>query len=106
MVCLIALRLAGGDNILNTIYVMASYTYGPLLGLFAFGLLTRRKCEGRKVWLVCLAAPAICGALDFLAPRLWNYSFGYELLLLNGTLTFAGLWLPGCSGVDLPKKKS
>ena len=106
MVCLIALRLAGGDNILNTIYVMASYTYGPLLGLFAFGLFTRRKCGGRKVWLVCLAAPAICGALDFLAPRLWNYTFGYELLLLNGTLTFAGLWLPGCSGVDLPKKKS
>ena len=81
------------SNILNTIYVMASYTYGPLLGLFAFGMFCKRAVRSRAIPFIALTPPLICGWLDVYAPRLWGYTFGYELLLLNGLLTFLGLLL-------------
>lgn len=80
-------------SLINAIYVMASYTYGPLLGLFAFGLLSRRIVNSKAIPFIAIAAPLLCGWLDVYAPRLWGYSFGYELLLLNGLLTFLGLLL-------------
>ena len=83
--------VVGGGNILHAIYVMASYTYGPLLGLFAFALWGKRRVETRAVWAVCLAAPLLCALLDGVSPLYWHYRFGYELLLLNGLLTFLGL---------------
>ncbi len=91
--CIVAFRLTDNSNTLNAIYVMASYTYGPLLGLYAFGLFTPYGIRDRRVPFVSLAAPIICALLDYYAPRLWDYTFGYELLLLNGALTFLGLWL-------------
>ena len=91
--CILAFRALNDTNVINAIYVMASYTYGPLLGLYAFGLYTRRRVRDRLVPLVALAAPVLCALLDYAAPRLWGYTFGYELLLLNGLLTAAGLWL-------------
>ena len=91
--CIVLFRLADNSNILNAIYVMASYTYGPLLGLYAFGLFTRHGVRDRLAPFVCLVSPILCALLDYFAPRLWGYTFGYELLLLNGALTFAGLWL-------------
>lgn len=92
---IIAFRLIGSDNVLNAIYVMASYTYGPLLGLYAYGLFTRRPVSDGRVPAVCIAAPVICALLDHYAPLWWGYRFGYELLLLNGLLTVLGLWLTG-----------
>lgn len=89
--CLLLFRVVGGGNILHAIYVMASYTYGPLLGLFAFALWGKRRVETRAVWAVCLAAPLLCALLDGVSPLYWHYRFGYELLLLNGLLTFLGL---------------
>ena len=86
-------RAAGGPNVINTIYVLVSYTYGPLLGLYAFGLATRRRPADRLVPWIVVASPVVCGLLDFAAPRLWGYTFGYELLMLNGLLTMTGLWL-------------
>ncbi len=91
--CIVLFRLADNSNILNAIYVMASYTYGPLLGLYAFGLFTHHGVRDRLAPFVCLVSPILCALLDYFAPRLWGYTFGYELLLLNGALTFAGLWL-------------
>lgn len=90
--CLVGFRVAANDNILNAIYVMASYTYGPLLGLYAFGLFSQRVCHSPLLPAVCIASPLVCGLLDWAAPQLWGYTFGYELLMLNGLLTFAGLW--------------
>ncbi len=90
---IIVFRLVGSDNVLNAIYVMASYTYGPLLGLYAYGLFTRRRVSDRLVPPVCIAAPLLCALLDHYAPLWWGYRFGYELLLLNGLLTALGLWL-------------
>ena len=71
---------------------MVGYTYGPLLGLFAFGLLTRRRAADRLVPYICVASPLLCLAIDVLAQSQWNYHFGYALLMLNGLLTFVGLW--------------
>jgi Na+/proline symporter len=71
---------------------LAGYTYGPLLGLFAFALFTPRALPGRVLVAVCVAAPLLCAVLDFGQP--WGgYQIGLELLLLNGLLTWVGLWL-------------
>ena len=94
--CILIFKVVGNDNILNAIYVMASYTYGPLLGLYAFGLFTKRHIDDRFTPYICLAAPLICGLLDHYAPLWWGYSFGYELLMLNGLLTFGALWVNKC----------
>ena len=79
-------------SLIDAIYTIVSYTYGPLLGLFAFGLFTRRKVYDRWVPFICVASPFICYAADTLAQALFSYRFGYELLLLNGLLTFLGLY--------------
>lgn len=88
-------RLLNSPSIIDAIYVMCSYTYGPLLGLFAFGLLTRKKTNDRYVPYIAVASPLICFALDWYTSRYVGYKFGYELLMLNGLLTFAGLWMAG-----------
>ena len=85
-------RMLNSDSVIDAIYIMCSYTYGPLLGLFAFGLLTRRKTNDRYVPYIAVASPFICFILDQLVTRYYGYSFGYELLMLNGMLTFVGLW--------------
>ena len=85
-------RMLNSTSVIDAIYVLCSYTYGPLLGLFAFGLLTRRAVNDRLVPYVCLASPLLCYALDITAQHLWGYRFGYELLMINGAFTFAGLW--------------
>ena len=80
-------------SLIDAIYTIVSYTYGPLLGLFAFGLFTRRQVRDRLVPAVCIASPFICYGIDRLSASLWDYHFGYELLMLNGLLTFSGLWI-------------
>lgn len=79
-------------SMIYLILKLAGYTYGPLLGLFAFALFTPRPVSGRALVAVCLAAPALCAVLDFGQPW-WGYQLGLELLLLNGLLTWAGLVL-------------
>lgn len=86
-------RAVNSTSVIDAIYILCSYTYGPLLGLFAFGLLTRRRVNDRLVPYVAIASPLICLAIDGMALRLAGYKFGYELLLLNGMITFLGLWL-------------
>ena len=86
-------RLLNSPSIIDAIYVMCSYTYGPLLGLFAYGLLTRQKTNDRYVPYIAVASPLLCFALDWLTSHYMGYKFGYELLMLNGLLTFAGLWM-------------
>jgi Na+/proline symporter len=78
-------------SLIDAIYTIVSYTYGPLLGLFAFGLTTRRAVRDRWVPYVCVASPLLCYVIDATASRQFGYHFGYELLLLNGLLTFVSL---------------
>lgn len=82
---------ADSSSVIDAVYVVASYTYGPLLGLFAFGLFSRRMPRGRAIPWVCVAAPVCCRGLDACTVSAFGYHFGYELLLLNGLLTFLGL---------------
>ncbi len=86
-------RLVNSSSVIDAIYVMCGYTYGPLLGLFAFGLVTKRAVRDRYVPFVAVASPLICFAVDTVSSHFFHYRFGYEMLMLNGLLTFAGLWL-------------
>lgn len=78
-------------HLIDILYQIASITYGPLLGLFAFGLITKRIVRDRLVPIVCFAAPILCFILSQNSQAWFNYSFDFELLLLNGILTFLGL---------------
>ena len=91
-VFILLFRLLNSTSVIDAIYVLVSYTYGPLLGLFAFGLLTRRNPRDRFVPYIAIASPLFCLAIDYGAKAV-GYSFGYELLMLNGFLTFSMLWL-------------
>ena len=79
---------------IDAVYKLASYTYGPILGLFAFGILTKKAVKDKYVPIVALVAPAICLVLQLNSERwLGGYRFSYELLLVNAALTFLGLCL-------------
>jgi hypothetical protein len=104
-------------SIIDVILKVAGYTYGPLLGLFAFGILTNRNLNDNKAWIVCLAAPILVLSIDMLNNAEWfvkkldltgsfgkmlldssavifnGFKIGIELLIINGLLTFAGLWM-------------
>ena len=86
-------RAVNSTSLIDAVYILASYTYGPLLGLFTFGLFTHRQPIDRLVPYICIASPLFCYALDTITQTIWNYRFGYELLMLNGLLTFGGLLL-------------
>lgn len=81
----------GQENILNTIYKVASYTYGPLLGLFTLGLFSKINIRDKYAPLVCIIAPIICYLLEEILFSSFNYKVGYEILMLNGLLTILGL---------------
>ena len=99
--------------IIDFILKFAGITYGPLLGLFAFGILTKRVLNDKKIWPVCIMAPLLALVIDMLSNPAWyeaklhvtlglqnlsdsvfnGYKIGNELILINGLLTFAGLWM-------------
>ena len=86
-------RQINSTSLIDAIYILASYTYGPLLGLFVFGLFTKKQPNDTFVPYICIISPLLCYLLDLIAQHLWGYRFGYELLMLNGLLTFTGLWV-------------
>lgn len=101
VVFILLFRSLNSTSVIDAIYVLCSYTYGPLLGLFAYGLLTRRGVSGRLVPWIAVASPVVCFAVDSLSKTVFGYTFGYELLMLNGLLTFAGLWITGRKETDV-----
>jgi Na+/proline symporter len=79
--------------IIDKLFTIAGYTYGPLLGFYSFGLFTKFKVRDRFVPYIAVASPLICYVLSIYSPVLLNgYKFGFELLILNGLLTFFGLY--------------
>ncbi len=90
---ILAFRAINSTSVIDAIYILCSYTYGPLLGLFAYGLLTKRGVNDRVVPYVAVASPVLCYVLNDVVSLTTGYQFGYELLMLNGTLTFVGLWV-------------
>ena len=94
MTLILMVDAVNSTSVIDAIYILCSYTYGPLLGLFAFALLTRRTLlRDRFVPVVAIASPVLCFLLNQVVAATTGYQFGYELLMLNGALTFAGLWL-------------
>jgi len=107
--------------IIDFILKFAGITYGPLLGLFAFGILTKRNLDNRKIWTVCILAPLMALVLDLLSNPAWyeaklhlklglsdisrtifnGYVIGNELILINGIFTFIGLWMISRKPVSL-----
>ena len=92
LLVIIAFRPFHNDSLINILFDIAGYTYGPLLGLYAFGLFTRRNVRDRWVPVVAVASPVVCYLLKIYSAQLFGgYQLGFELLLLNGILTFVGL---------------
>jgi solute:Na+ symporter, SSS family len=80
--------------VIDKLFTIAGYTYGPLLGLYAFGLFTNRIVKDKVTPFIAIISPLTCYLLSRYSEVLFNgYKFGFELLLLNGFLTFTGLWL-------------
>ena len=93
LLVIMAFRPFHNQSLIDTLFDIAGFTYGPLLGLFTFGLFTRQPLCDRWVPLVAILAPVICYLLKIYVPRWTGYHFGFEILLLNGFLTFVGLLL-------------
>jgi Na+/proline symporter len=87
-------RWLNDQSVINAVFLIAGYTYGPLLGLYSFGLFTSYQVRDKWVPLLALLAPLISFILSSQSEKwFWGYEFGFELLILNGLLMFAGLWM-------------
>jgi len=94
MIVIFAINMLNNDSVINTVYMLASYTYGPLLGMFAFGIFTKKAVKDRWVPLVAIISPVLCFILDCNSQVWFNgYQFSHERLILNALFTFLGLCL-------------
>lgn len=85
---IISFRLFNSGSIIDIIYTLAGYTYGPLLGLFSFGLFTKYQIKDKIVLLAAIIPPIVTGILDFNSQKWFGIAFGYEKLIINGLITF------------------
>ena len=91
--CILIFRWLNNDSIINAFIRVSGYVYGPLLGLFIFGIFTREKVKDKYVPYVCIISPVVSILLYFNSEALLNYKFGFEILLINCGLTILGLFL-------------
>lgn len=85
-------RILNNDTVISALFMAAGYTYGPLLGLYAFGLFTKLELRDRAVPIIAVIAPFLSYLLKLLLESLiQNYHASFEILVLNGIITFAGL---------------
>jgi solute:Na+ symporter, SSS family len=100
-VSILIFRSLNDRAIIDKLFTIAGYTYGPLLGLYSFGLFTKRQVKDRITPIIAILSPVICYFLSLYSVELFNgYKFGFELLLLNGLLTFIGLWIFSYKKID------
>ena len=81
------------ESVIAKIFTFANYTYGPLLGLYAFGLFTKLKVKDKMVPFICLVSPFLTFSVNYLALEYIGFDFGFSLLILNGLVTFIGLYI-------------
>lgn len=87
-------NLLNNTSVIDAVYILASYTYGPILGMFIFGILTKRQVNDKYIPLVAILSPALCYVLQTKSQAWFNgYQFSYELLIINALLTFIGFFL-------------
>jgi SSS family transporter len=90
---IIMINMLNNTSVIDAVYILASYTYGPILGLFAFGIFTKKAVKDKFIPLVAIIAPVICFIADKNSIEWFNgYRFSYEILIINAMLTFAGLF--------------
>jgi len=85
---ILVFRVINDDSVVNSIFLAAGYTYGPLIGLFAFGMATKREVSDRLVPFICILSPVLTYVIDHNAVSWMNYSMGFELIVINGLITF------------------
>ncbi len=91
-VVIFVINLLNNTSVIDAVYILASYTYGPILGLFAFGIFTKKKVQDRFIPLVAILSPILCFILQKNSEAWFNgYKFSYELLIFNALFTFIGL---------------
>ncbi len=94
IVVILGFRAISDESIVVAVFTVAGYTYGPILGLFVFGIYSKKKVIDKLVPLVGIASPVICFFISKYSEELFNgYRFGFELLILNGLITILGLWV-------------
>lgn len=94
LIVIVIFKLVNNDAVINNLFTWAGYTYGPLLGLYSFGLFTKKQVKDQLVPLVCVLSPVLCVVLNAnSASLLGGYLFGFEMLIVNGLITFIGLFL-------------
>jgi hypothetical protein len=94
LIIIVIVKELNQQSLILTVLTVASYTYGPLLGLFAFGMFTKYQVRDNLVPLVCVLSPIISyGISTNSAQWFGGYQFGLEILIVNGLITFAGLYL-------------
>lgn len=94
LMVIVLFRAINDRAVIDKLFTIAGYTYGPLLGLYSFGLFTKFRVRDRAVPLIALLSPIVCYILSEFSVDIFNgYRFGFELLILNGFITFAGLLL-------------
>jgi len=104
LLVILAFAALNDRAVINAVFTAAGYTYGPLLGLYAFGLYTRRRAPDQAIPWICLASPLLSYAFAYVSPGWLGYTFGFEILLLNGLLTFLGLWISSRGGITPAEK--
>jgi len=93
-VVILVIQWFNDQSVINAVFIIAGYTYGPLLGLYSFGLFTDRQVRDKWVPLPAVLAPLLAFVIALNSQNwFWGYSFGFEILILNGLLMFLGLWL-------------
>ena len=92
-VVILAFEYLADDSVINLVYKVASYTYGPILGMFCFGMFCRRTIRDRWMPLVAVAAPVLSALLQWGTKHAWEYEIGFELLIYNAAFTVIGMLL-------------
>ncbi len=92
-VAVIVLNLISSDSVINLLFKVASYTYGPILGLFVFGLSCRRRLRSKFLPVIVILSPIVSFAMQYATKAIFEYHIGFELLGYNALFTIFGLWL-------------
>jgi Na+/pantothenate symporter len=94
LLVIVLFRAINDRAVIDKLFTVAGYTYGPLLGLYAFGLFTKFQVKDKFVPYLAVSSPIFCWLLSEYSVQLLNgYKFGFELLIINGLYTFVGLWI-------------
>src|SRR3989339_208730 len=92
-IIIVVLHIVNNQAVIDLVYLLAAYTYGPLLGFFFFGLLTKYQVKDKYMPYVAIGSPILCYILDVFGKQYLGFGFGFTILIMNGLFTFAGMYL-------------